>query len=98
MGRRHVSLVHRRDNADHGSTGDDAADAGSLDVDRVYDLSDLLNAGFNVDNLFDRDPRPSPQSNTGMASTSNSMTSLAVFIAQASASSSNRWAAGFGCR
>jgi len=37
-----------------------------LDVGGSYNLTKKLTAYFKVDNLFDRDPTPSPQTNTGV--------------------------------
>jgi outer membrane receptor protein involved in Fe transport len=37
-----------------------------IDIGGNYDVTDKLNAYFKIDNLFDRDPTPSPQTNTGI--------------------------------
>jgi outer membrane receptor protein involved in Fe transport len=37
-----------------------------LDVSGSYNLTGKLNAYFKIDNLLDRDPTPSPQTNTGI--------------------------------
>ena len=37
-----------------------------FDIGGTYNLSDAVSTYFKVDNLFDRDPTPSPQTNTGV--------------------------------
>ncbi|GAA0554002.1 outer membrane receptor protein involved in Fe transport [Rhizomicrobium palustre] len=37
-----------------------------LDVGGTYSFTDSMTAYFKIDNLFDRDPTPSPQTNTGL--------------------------------
>lgn len=37
-----------------------------VDVGGSYDISDQVSAYFKIDNLLDRDPPPSPQTNTGL--------------------------------
>jgi outer membrane receptor protein involved in Fe transport len=37
-----------------------------LDVGGTYNLTDNMTAYFKIDNLLDRDPAPSPQTNTGL--------------------------------
>ena len=37
-----------------------------IDVGGTYSITDFATAYFKIDNLFDRDPAPSPQTNTGL--------------------------------
>ena len=37
-----------------------------FDIGATYDVTEQVTAYFKIDNLFDRDPTPSPQANAGL--------------------------------